>query len=999
MINNYLQLSALWKQGYPLILGLGLLLGGMSTQAATDCNAVTEISSVECESLLELYHSTNGANWKNNEGWNVTNTPCSWWGVTCENGGVTEIDFFIGNQLTGTIPNFRGLPNLQKLVLWDNQLTGTIPDFSTLPNLQTLTLDSNQLTGTIPDFSALPNLDSLSLFNNKLTGTIPDFSALPNLRLLSLQFNQLTGIPNFNLPHLYGLYLSNNQLTGTIPDFSALPNLWELRLINNQLTGTIPDFSALLNLRELYLNFNQLTGTIPNFSALPHLDRLYLSNNQLTGTIPDFSALPNLRLLYLDFNQLTGTIPNFSALPHLVVLALENNQLTGTIPNFSALPYLGWLHLDDNQLTGAIPDFSALTKLEYLDLRNNPICKDTNINYSSWPIKHAKWSYSEGEVEATWQEQLNTFLNCPINQSLTPVITVWPPQGMVPLDIELDANASEGSIAQYTWIITLVTSKGPTNSTTLTEADEYTITFNSQLLKGPTNSTILTEAGEYTITLTVTNPEGQTATTQQNIHVWQPGQAIIIAGPNSTDSVFKYTNEYTQRMYRHLKKRGYTDDKIHYLNITAPDIEPLDGRQETERQDYKLFDPKQELSTAFAQATANLALGDQFVLYLHGHAFPDRFKLLDENISASELRDLLATVPAGVQQIIILDTCYSGSFIDELKAVKHRVVVTSTDDNSSTWQISESSFAGKFMQSLEYGMDLLESYKTARTMILEDPKLFAGQNPWLDANSDGQSYDGNNELYAMNVHIGLRSIVQALPPPEIKQVHSPITLPENEGTTTLWVKMTDKENIYQVRAILIPPHYQVQEYQGEATDFSRIELPMQYNAVEDNYGVKYTRFCAQAGSWKILYQAQDTEGAWSEIVQGEVQASACSSATVKMQLNKSRYTSGNPIRLDMQVNGQAKVDLYVAIVFPDGTFITIAYPFDPFDISPPNTIQVYQPNVEITEQKTYSIMRDFPLPALPKGQYQAYGVLVTAGADKNDQNNWIHFDSEGFEVY
>ncbi len=50
---------------------------------------------------------------------------------------------------------------------------------------------------------------------------------------------------------------------------------------------------------------------------------------------------------------------------------------------------------------------------------------------------------------------------------------------------------------------------------------------------------------------------------------------------------------------------------------------------------------------------------------------------------------------------------------------------------------------------------------------------------------------------------------------------------------------------------------------------------MQYNAVEDNYGVKYAGFCAQAGSWKILYQAQDTEGVWSETVQGEVQAHAC----------------------------------------------------------------------------------------------------------------------------
>jgi hypothetical protein len=61
---------------------------------------VTEISPAECESLLELYNSTDGANWTNNEGWNVTDTPCSWKGIACENNGVTKISLY-KNQLTG----------------------------------------------------------------------------------------------------------------------------------------------------------------------------------------------------------------------------------------------------------------------------------------------------------------------------------------------------------------------------------------------------------------------------------------------------------------------------------------------------------------------------------------------------------------------------------------------------------------------------------------------------------------------------------------------------------------------------------------------------------------------------------------------------------------------------------------------------------------------------------------------------------------------------------
>jgi hypothetical protein len=150
------------------VVGIGLNLGAVSVvQAATDCNAVTEISPAECVSLLELYHSTNGANWKYNEGWNVTDTPCSWYGITCLNGGVSKI-VLQDNQLTGTIPDFTNLSNLEAFWLHKNQLTGTIPDFSTLPKLKELWFHKNQLTGTIPNFSGLPHLESLSLGGNQL---------------------------------------------------------------------------------------------------------------------------------------------------------------------------------------------------------------------------------------------------------------------------------------------------------------------------------------------------------------------------------------------------------------------------------------------------------------------------------------------------------------------------------------------------------------------------------------------------------------------------------------------------------------------------------------------------------------------------------------------------------------------------------------------------------------------------------------------------------------
>ncbi|MEN8215472.1 MAG: hypothetical protein ABFS56_03665 [Pseudomonadota bacterium] len=51
---------------------LVLVLISPLAQAATNCEAVTQISPTECKALVTLYKSTDGANWRNNHKWNVT---------------------------------------------------------------------------------------------------------------------------------------------------------------------------------------------------------------------------------------------------------------------------------------------------------------------------------------------------------------------------------------------------------------------------------------------------------------------------------------------------------------------------------------------------------------------------------------------------------------------------------------------------------------------------------------------------------------------------------------------------------------------------------------------------------------------------------------------------------------------------------------------------------------------------------------------------------------
>ena len=93
------------------------------------------LSARDREVLVALYEATDGAHWKNHDGWlGPSRTECSWYGVTCE-------------------PNDEGQGSeLIALELSDNNLTGTIP-------------------GAIAQLS---QLDELSLFGNHLSGMLPD---------------------------------------------------------------------------------------------------------------------------------------------------------------------------------------------------------------------------------------------------------------------------------------------------------------------------------------------------------------------------------------------------------------------------------------------------------------------------------------------------------------------------------------------------------------------------------------------------------------------------------------------------------------------------------------------------------------------------------------------------------------------------------------------------------------------------------------------------------
>jgi Leucine-rich repeat (LRR) protein len=368
--------------------------------------AITDIPLSEKNALLALYNSTNGANWKNKQGWDFNKPVTSWDGVTgwyglsVTNGHLTYVNlennnlsgylpaeiaqleyltyFNVNiNKIIGGIPLWIGqLADLEILYLNQNELTGNIPlEIFLLKKLRVLDLRANKLTGEIPRaIGQLTELHTLNLSSNELTGPIPsEIGQLVNLGMLALSYNELTGgIPSEigKLSKLTLLFLHSNILTGSIPlEITQLVNLKEIYLYTNKLSGSIPkELGLLSNLINLSLNYNQFTGEIPkDLGNLSKLKTLYLSVNQLSGTVPpEIYKLLQLEALHLGENQLTGTISrDINKLRNLTFLAYNNNKFSGIIPSeIGQLTKLNSLFLHGNQFSGSIPqEISQLTNL------------------------------------------------------------------------------------------------------------------------------------------------------------------------------------------------------------------------------------------------------------------------------------------------------------------------------------------------------------------------------------------------------------------------------------------------------------------------------------------------------------------------------------------------------------------------------------------------------------------------------------------------------------
>lgn len=286
----------------------------------------TSIPQVQCDALVAFYQATGGPSWNTRTGWLTSTDPCTWYGVTCEDGGVVELNYY-ANGLTGGLPPEIGdLTDLRILSLFVGGLTSVPAEIGNLTSLRELVLSNHALSGVPAELWTLTSLERLELASSALTSLPPQIGDLTNLRRLALGSNTLTELPVelTTLPALEHLDVEFNQITALPAGFDTMASLRTLRLSNNPVQ--LPDaVLALTGLEQLDLYGVGLTELPAGIAGLTNLTRLSVQTNALTSLPAGLFTLPKLADLNIGGNQLTTLPLQLADLPALTILQAGYN--------------------------------------------------------------------------------------------------------------------------------------------------------------------------------------------------------------------------------------------------------------------------------------------------------------------------------------------------------------------------------------------------------------------------------------------------------------------------------------------------------------------------------------------------------------------------------------------------------------------------------------------------------------------------------------------------
>lgn len=331
------------------------------------------------------------------------------------------------------------------------------------------------------------------------------------------------------------------------------------------------------------------------------------------------------------------------------------------------------------------------------------------------------------------------------------------------------------------------------------------------------------------------------------------GYAILIVGRNDGWLSQEYIDLTANRTYETLLKRGFTDERIVYLN--PGQHENVDMLTSTDNVSHAIN----------TWAKERVSVDIPLLIYLVDHAKNDDFLLngLKETLPSSALDSYLdmLTADTGCHDItIIIEACNSGSFIDDLSDAG-RIIVTSTGETAiSLIETSGATFSKYFFNAISKGKNVKAAFEEASNApeIIEYPGR--PQVPLLDDNGDGVGHTaplccGEGAL-ASSTYIGTQFGALDFPPTIVDAVTNK-TLHVNEELE-LWARVVDDSAIKSVYASIFEPDYAIDPISNATMHEMNVTTVELIEKGGDTYTANFIP--TKVGRYIVIIHANDEEG-------------------------------------------------------------------------------------------------------------------------------------------
>jgi len=404
-----------------------------------------------------------------------------------------------------------------------------------------------------------------------------------------------------------------------------------------------------------------------------------------------------------------------------------------------------------------------------------------------------------------------------------------------------------------------------------------------------TGITGFTKAGVYSVKADFAGNAylAKSSSTEENIIVGaSAGYAIIVEGKVDSDEGRSEHNKTTNKVYRALKDRGFLDNDIYYINYQGtgqPTGIVVDDATPTKA------DVKNAIQT-WAR-TKLTAMPAPLYIVMVDHGSLETFWMNTETISPSELNTWLDNLEAGLstealahERVIIIGTCYSGSFMPYL-AKTGRIIITSSAADEKSYRGPEENdglrsgefFIDELFKHLEKGYSLKKSFEEAaeQTEIVtkrggnspHSPKYQddAKQHPLIE--DDGLVPYGSNVLsdgsgdgvLSDTIYLGIGETNDIGSPAEFVAVSPTKFLTPSQKSATFWGEVSDSSFVasawIEIRSL-------ADELIDQTTGtgqlvLNTVKVPMAKNAVTGKLEATYSNF-VDSGMYEIYYFTQQT---------------------------------------------------------------------------------------------------------------------------------------------